>query len=528
MADKWDSFNLNINGIKTVVNPVLNVLDQGISKVNAAVNLLENIMKILQMYVSAFGSLSTLLATFVNYAKNSIKNFGKDIGNTGVYLNVFVPPAFVPDQNGNVDMTKLASGGFEEFVQSLKVSLNNISDVNCPQFSEGAVVGGCIFMVDSETLDGFYRGVKFLKDNFRLTDIIPVNTAPLPPVGLRSYIGYFDQPDGSKKLGVRLEWSPPSVRGFTHYRITRSQTPGGTNETLRPVPDKLFGPRGHEEQGLIKAFPIRIYEKQWPPVPQLVYKDPDGTKPEYQFNGGQPLVILANPVTGKGSFIDYNIDKDNNIKYYYVVQSGFGGVNLWSSYSAEIGVPTFPKNCVPTNQSGVAQHKSNTGSTGIHLISVGEKLGQWTSIKVSEVVPFLKPMLETINTLVNSIAGSLKTNAKSFADFIKGISDRFDVYRSYIQAVLDMIMALENIFTGVNLGFLNLPPKSGGTAHFISRIVNAQRPPEGFTGPEGITCGVAIVYGKYKDVDASGKKTDLDKQWQDLEKAFAAIEKLLT
>jgi hypothetical protein len=525
MADKWQKYGLDISGITSVVDPIISTLDKGISALNAAFTALSSVAKILQLYINAFSSFSSLIATFVQFTKNAVNNFAKDFSNTGVYCNVFVPPAYSPDQISNLKYTKLASGGFTEFHQSLKVSLNSTSDVNTPQFSEQATVGGFIIMVDAETPDAFFRGVEFLTSNLNLSDLVPINTKTLPPQGIKTSTGYFTASDGTQKLGVKLEWDPPPVKNFTHYRISRALAPGGdVIETTYPVPTKLFGPKGHAEEGLFVAVMKRLWHwdwaAKWPPVTKASYKDPD-------FNGGKPKELIVNPLTGKGSYIDFEVNTKETIKYYYVIQSGFSLINKWSSYSVEAGVPLFPKNCVSSNMAGAAMHQGGH----IHLISAGEKLGQWSALRVGEIVPFVPAIVILINGLLKKLEGGLKTNSKSFVEFLNGIQQKFKQYKAYIQTISDMIVALENIFTGLpEIGILNLAPQAGGTDNFIKRVENATRPPEGFTGPEGITMGIVFVYGSYRiSIDALGNQVpDMQAQVDALSKTFTAIEKLLT
>jgi hypothetical protein len=523
MADKWQEYGLDITGITKVVDPVLSTLDKGITALDTAITFLTKILKILQLYISAFSSFSSLMATFVTYGKKAISGYAKDLVSTGVYFNIFVPPAYQPDQISNVKYTKLASGGFNEFIQTLKVSLNSTADVNTPKFSDQAAVGGFIIMVDAETPDAFFRGVQFLVDNLGFTDIIPINTKTLPPIGIKSSAGYFTQSDGiSQKFGIKLEWNSPPVRNFTQYRISRSQVSGGGEiETTHPVPNKLFGPKGHPEEGLFYSTWQRLRTGYWPEVITKSYLDPD-------FNDGKPVVQTVNPVGNwSGSYIDYDVNPSENRKYYYVLQSGFSLINNWSPYSSEIGVPTFPKNCVSQNMVGAAMHENGE----VHLISIGEKLGQWSAVRPLLLIPYVPVLIEMLNTFLNSLEGSLKTNSKGFVDFIKGIERKFKTFKSYIQTLADMIVALENIFTGLpEIGILNLPPKAGGTTNFINRILKATPPPGGFTGPEGVTMGIVFVYGNYRvDVDAFGEKVeDMDAQVNALSKTFASIEKLLT
>jgi hypothetical protein len=362
-------------------------------------------------------------------------------------------------------------------------------------------------------------------------DLIPMNTKPSPPKGLKSAAGYFTQPDGTSKFGVQLTWDPPSVRGFLNYRISRSQTPGGQTDTTNPIPNKLFGVANHEEEGLLSGLWPRIQNGKWPDVTELVYKEvqsnpPTLITPLFNGNTGKPKVILANPINGTGTYIDYDINLKESCQYYYVIQSGWTGVNIWSDYSSELQATSFPKGCIAPNMTGAALHKGGQ----VHLISVGEKLGQWSTIKVGAIVPFVPLIVESINSLLDSLAGALKTNTKSFTDFLRGIEAKFVKYQSYLSSLSEFITALENIFTGLpEIGVLTLPAKAGGTANFINRITKATRPTKGFTGPDGITAGMVFVYGTYRvDTDALHQQANFDQQAVALDKTFATIAGLIT
>jgi hypothetical protein len=351
-----------------------------------------------------------------------------------------------------------------------------------------------------------------------MVDLIPVNTVFAPPRNIRGSSGYFEQADGSKKFGIKLQWDPPTVTGFDRYRISRSQISGGVGVEKEIVPTQMFGPKGHEEEGLITAMKIRFFgeKHEWPKKYVYEYNDSE-------FNGGSPKTISTDLVTGGGEFIDYDVSTVSSKQYYYVVQSGSSlGSFTMSAYSPECMVPAYPTNCISSDMAAVVEHSDGE----IELLSVGTgALGQWSAVKTKAVVPFLPAIIDLLNGLVNSLVGGLKTNTKSFSDFLKGIQAKIKKYRDYLDAVNTMLQSLENIFSGApSVYLLNIPAAPGGVRGFLSRIVLATPPPGGFTGPEGLTMGIVLLYGEGFQVDPLGHETtDFNAQIQAIEKTFGIM-----
>lgn len=523
MANKWETLKY------TNIFPtgVIKTLDKALDTITNAVTLLTKITKFLQMFISAFNSFSVILQTFVSYAQKQLSQYTSDLAGAGVYINVLVPPAFLKGLMDNEAFSHLSSGGFEGFLQRLRVSLYNTADKNAPSFSDKAQVGGFIILLDTETLYDFYRGLNFINGMFSFMDIFPLNTSPMPPRNLRGISGYFEQPDKTYKLGIKLTWDAPNVKGFTSYRISRSKKSGGIPVESRSIPTKLVGSKGHEEEGLITASMIRLFggDKQWPSVLKMEYNDPT-------FNGGKPISIDSNPVNGGGAYIDYNsMDSSSNSKYYYVVESGFASstgdaFGIWGPKSPEVGVPVFPK-CISENQAGVAIHADNK----LELITVGSaSLGQWSAIQVKAILPFLPAVIDLLNKFVASLGGALKTNTKSFSDFLRGIQQGFQRYKDFLDVISTMIIAIENFFSGApTVRYLNVPAESGGVDGFLKRVVNAKRPDGGFSGKSGFTAGIVFVYGEGATSDALGSNTvNFKEQIKALSKAFDVIMRLLS
>jgi len=399
--DSWKSLKY----VNVLPTGLIKTLDKAVSKLSGYIQTLTKLIKILQLFISAFSSFSVLLQTFVTYGKKVINQFATDIAGAGIYLNILVPPAFLKSLMDNKNYSDLSSGGFEGFISRLQVSLNNTSDINVPRFSANGLVGGLVIMLDANTLDDFFKGLDFFTGTFDFMDLFPINTKPMPPINLRGSSGFFVQPSGDPKKGTKIEWDAPNVRGFTEYRISRSIKSGGVPKDVSKVPSKLIGPKGHAEEGIIAASLIHLSTGKWPSTTIMAYEDK-----------GFPITVQPNPITGGGTFIDYDIDEKNNAQYYYVIESGFakqeGSVEgLWGPRSAECMVPTFPKHCITTNQSAVVIHSKGA----LELITQGfQGLGQWSSIQARGILPFLPAVLDLLNTFINKLEGSLKTNSKSW------------------------------------------------------------------------------------------------------------------
>ena len=533
MADNPEKWNV-VKYVNIIPVEVIKVLDKAISALSTVVNLLTKILKFLAFFISAFNSFSVILQTFILFAQKQIQKLSDDIAGAGVYMNILVPPDF--SLNAIKGQSSLAQGGFDGFIQRFRVSLNNTADKNAPHFSDTAQVGGLILLLDTETLYDFFKGLDFLASMFDFMDLIPMNTKPSPPINLRGSFGYFLQPDNTMLPGVKLDWDAPNVRGFTSYRISRSRKSGGITKITHPIPTKLIGPKKHEEEGIIQAALIRLASgaKEWPAVSVQAYDDKtfnpvniSGTNaPKIPLVTQGPVVVAANPVNGGGSYIDYSVDKENNGQYYYVIESGYP-IGLWGPRCPELMVPTIPKNCIGVNQAAVVEHPG-----GIESIGIGSpSLGQWSSIQTKSILPFLPKILDFINKFVASLAGALKTNTKALNDFLTGIQKSFEKQKNYLDVLIGMIVAIENFFSGLPVvGFLNINPQKGGTANFINRVINAQKPAKGFSGPSGYTMGIVFVYGEVVNLE---DMSDADKaQYKALIKAigksFEIIMKILS
>ena len=525
MAEKWVALQFKSDLFPT---QLIQGLDKVLSKLQTAVDVIMKILELLQLFISGFNTFTAVLGTFISFAQKMVDNLAKDLGDAGVFLNIFIPPAFLNTLKGNADFTKLSTGGFQGFIERMRVSFYNTADVNRPVFDDSSIVGGMLVVADSETLVEFYQSIEFLNGLFSFMDLFSFNTNPPPPKNIRGSAGYILQKDGTDKFGVKIEWDAPTIRGIENYRISRSVESGGTVVEKNVMPTKLVGPKGHEEEGLLTAIKLRLFgpDKEWPKMPMIVYEDKT-------FNKGKPAYVVANLVTGGGSYIDYDVDKTKVLPYYYVLQSGFrtgfslnnivtGETGLWGPYSPETSIAADPRNCISGNAVGVVTHKGGK----IELLSVGVgALGQWTSIKVGVMMPFMTTITDLLSGFLKSLKGSLQSNTKAFTDFLNGIVEKFVKYKTIVETLATMILVLENFFSmAPKVAFLNVPPKNG-LGKFLQAVNDAKKPEGGFSGSGGLTLGIAMVYGvPALTADVEAAKTQI----KIIEKAFGLFLKLLS
>jgi hypothetical protein len=470
----------------------------------------------------------SILQTFITFSRKIINEILGNLGEAGLFVNIFVPPAFIQAFSNNLDWQSLSNGGFPGFLSRLKVALNNTSDINRPQFGEDGIVGGLIFLADAETLDDFFNSLKFIVSLFDMD--FPFITSPPPPRNIRATSGYIKQPDGKTKFGVRLEWDAPSLIGFEKYKLSRSRISGGVTKEQHLMPTKLVGRKGHEEEGIITAIKIRLAKrrpvranyatndeykkalkdyKQWPATLIQVYEDIRFGKltplflpladalnllsdSEQKKLGVQrePVYVKPNLVDYSGVYIDYDLVPDKEATYYYVIQSGS---NSFGPYSNEVSVTAIPKGCIPGNASGTVDQPGGN----VERISVGfGALGMWSSITAKNLIPFIPIISDFINRFLDTLQGGLKTCNKAFVDFLLGIVEKFESYLAMLEAISDMIIALENFFSNIpKIAMLLVPTAKGGIDGFMSRVESAEKPESGFSGVSGITMGVVFLWG---------------------------------
>lgn len=547
-SGEWVEFDGGFDFITDPLVPSLEVLDKTMGVLQKIISVLQPVLKIVEIFISSFSSFSTLVTAILGVAKNLVNEWAQDLAGSGVYANFLVPPAFIKNPGG-VNIQKLSTGGFQGFLSRLSVSLNNRADPNRPQFSSNASVGAFIILVDSESLDTFYSGMKQLHSLFGSIGGFSAYFEPPPPSNIRTTYGNFvsdEYPEG--KNGVKLQWdAPPGFSGLSYYyRLSRSPIQGGAITQKEEIPEDLAGPNGfiRAVQERLSTFFSATKTKNntfeptlgspqesegggWPLVTYYEYADPD-------FNGGSPAVIKADVVNGSAEYIDYDIpiegeDDDirpKHLQYYYVIETGWPRLGEWGPRSAEQMVP-IETDCINPGSVAVVQH----GNGALERLSsgIGKGLGVWSSLQTRYVVPFLPLLIDLLNKMVTGLEGMSKNSNNAFRDFLQGLEDKISRYKQILEVLVAILNQLRKILLGPSISFLYVPPEEGGITKFMTRVRSAEQPDEGFSGPSGITAGMVFMFGAVsKDPFGNTNEDTINEQTKNLEKSFNLIMELLT
>ena len=470
-------------------------LSKMIAKLQGATDILLKVAKIIELVISSFGSLSTIVKTLLSVVQTQVNNWIKDLSGVGLYFNMIVPPAFNEALAGNSKINKLSSGGFQSFVSTLGVSFNNSADNNRPIFSDQAQVGGFVLLIDSDTLDQFFKTMETFSKMFDFMEVFPFNTNPAPPRNITG-AAKFDKKAG--KYGVELKWKAPNVF-VPMYQISRSLRSGGRNEERDIQITKLKLYASQNKWDLFKAVKYKIQTKEWPQERVRVYDDLEAKQIKVpEFKG--PVQVLANALTGGGSYMDYNIKlgadgKPAQLKYFYVIQSGVGDANfgIWGPYSPQVSVPMSPA-CIDENQAAMVRYQDGSGITRYGFIRSGwPGFGKWASVKIK--IPFLEDFAKIFSNVLESIAGMTDNVSSSFSAFLKSIKDKIDYYINMVEALIAIIQSIQALELAGRVAYLYLQIQEGGTRGFMSRLRAAQPIEGGFSGPSGITAGMVFVTG---------------------------------
>lgn len=485
---------------------------QGIAKIVA---ILEKILNILEMFVNTFGSFAKLIESVLNIAQTKINSYLTDSLKLGVFANFIAPPAFFTWSSADPLAALKSQGGFNGFIGRLKTSIDNTSDLNRPTYGPNDIVGGLVIMADSEDVDEIWESLNTLKRLFSFLGKFKLQMTPPQSNDINAFCGYFEDPKDpgvivpgvgfvpNLKYGVKLEWVASSLAPRTV--ISRSMTQGGVTTFESYLPQGLMDDPETGEPGILSVFRSlvrRIARKEKFTLPERqvqAYKDTG-------FNSGKPKSI-RNLGGSKKSYIDFDFEmkKIGDIKYpvdsngnvipmiYYVLQASTTSGSIKSPYSKEIVVQL--KVC-DDSYKAVDVISQPGGRVEFLAAGVG-KLGAWSSIQITQMVPWFEILIKEISKFIDKLKGMTSTASSAFTKFIAQIKEKIDLYINILLTISWLIESLSNFVIGPSITMLELSPAKGGMDLFVKRIQNA-KPPEGktgFSGSSGITVGLVITYG---------------------------------
>jgi hypothetical protein len=518
-GDEWKRLSFNgLDGMDKLVKP----LESGLKKLNAVIQVLTKILKIIELFMSAFSSFSGLVRSIIDMAQKKLNSFAEDSMTFGVYINAVAPPALLPKFSTDPDSQNQSRGGFEGFLTRLDGSINNVSDANRPPFKSQDYVGGLLFVVDTESVDEIWNGLVQLYNVFNFVGEFGISIKPPPPENIKGVCGFFQNDPNSTtaKLGIQLDWKNTFLSGG--YLVYRSQVAGGVYETEQYFPTHMMDDKTTKEDGILTVVKNQIsllFGHQAPPLPTrqvLVYKDDT-------FNGGNPVYVRTG-LTQTISFVDKFVDPTAP-QYYYVIRACDSTKTLKGDYSTELAVTV--KTC---DDSAKFAHVIEQPGGRFELISYGGamKVNTWSSIQINMLVPWFKEVIKIMNNMLDTVKGMCTNVSNSFSDFINQIKSKIEMFMGVIQTISMLLTSMKGLVLGPSIAMLNLKPAKGGMTTFMDRVRNAtvpagrdiviKNPDEtetvvtvpGFSGANGITVGFVIVYGGSGAVVGTvGKAMDL-------------------
>ena len=491
------------------IKQVTKFFGKALSGLDKVIKFLTPILSLLELYVSSFNSFSAALKTAINAVQKFIKKQEETLGNEGIYMNVIIPPAFLALAKGNFKIARMYSGGFQGFLGRLQTSLHDQSDTRRPDFpSREDIVGGAILLVDTDSISKFFKTWK------ALTDLLgeELFTPPPPPRNIRGRSGYFQDGEGKVKFGIQLDWDAP-VLPSDSFQISRSYIPGGEVKLVDDIPTNI--------KDLIKVISTMLatHKAEFPKKLERVYSDDD-------FNLGKvenafaaltaktkgPVTVLADFVTGGGSYIDYDIPgftgsgeyvrkgteldalhpfSPNHDRYYYVIKSSTVGILGAPSRETRVSVRVCDNSFITAN---VIEHVDGS----YEMLSDGfSALNKWSSKRIKNVAPWVVASLKFLNKLLENLKGKVKDSSDSFTNFVEQLAKSIENFLTLLKIIQTFIYLLQQFIIDSSAAFLWVPPDKGGSDGFVQRVRNAKLRPgqTPFSGPSGITAGVVYMFG---------------------------------
>lgn len=519
--DEWNRMGVPIDDKLGWVSDITGSMETAFKGLDKVITILSKILRIIELFNSTFNSFSKLFASVIDFAQSKIDEFAGSL-NDGVFASVFAPPALLRKSAGNVDSKHQLRGGFQGFISRFENSLQNTKDDNRPTFSTNAYVGGMVVMVDTESIDELWTGLQQLASMFDFMQLLPINLSPPPPTNVRGFCGYFVDPAElkkrrsdrdltKKKFGVRLEWD--SSFTSSAYHVYRSRIPGGRRSREEFIPTYMVDNKETGEPGLLSVTfdLLSAIEngKETIVLPERivnVYNDPD-------FNKGEPVTVPSPPGLTTLKYIDTEIKTkplgDTGIDYAYIEEDG-KEVPLTNYYymirsCGVLGRPEGPNSTEANVAIKTCNDNYNTADVIAHseghfeFLSIGAgKLNNWSSIQISGMVPWYQEIIGILSKFLDTLRGTLTDASSAFSDFLDHMISRIRMYRNILSLVTWLIEQFKKFIFGPSLAILNLPPVFGGMPVFTARVKQAQVPETaggGFSGPNGITVAIVLVYG---------------------------------
>lgn len=512
-SDNWAKLDLSA-AIPDALEDASKGLDKILAGIDVVLKVLSPILDAIELFMMLFSSFTKALVMLVEVMQLIIRPIKEKLATTGIYVNALVPPALMKISLANFGTAKLSSGGFNGFLNRLNASLTDPNDQNSPQFGPGGIVGGAVIVVDAMSPDKIFQTLQALDQIFDFVKMFGFMIDPPPPINFRAYPTSVMK-DDKQSYCVKLKWDKPSTYAFG-YMITRSQTRVGKKYTVDDYPKKI--------SGWIELLKKAMAGKD-ASIPQrdvYVYEDK-------MFNNGKPVFVNPN-IAGGGEYndFDFNIALDKKKgqfqknadpvtalakgktpdKVYYVIQSVCGTVADIVVLDPIIDPPGVGPGTAPlvvtvrtcnnlASNATATQHPGGFFEFSAPGLKVGA-MGSWTSMQIGLTLPWIGELIDFLDKKLEELQGLATDASDSFIEFVKQIQKKIKFFVQLMQLFSKMIIEIKKILSGLpSVAFLLLPPEIGGNDGFVNRIRSAKVSPndEPFSGPDGITLGIVLMYG---------------------------------
>jgi hypothetical protein len=306
------------------------------------------------------------------------------------------------------------------------------------------------------------------------------------------------------------------------YRISRSRTSGGS------IVKKPIDYMALDLKTFFQELKYKVQSKRgWREVDTNVYED------KTEGSSFEPVVISGINLNGKYTYDDFSIEmkdgKPVETEYYYAIESGYKGMNVWGPLSYECRVHMGGP-CLSPSSVAVVENVDSQGKVWYEFLSPGRSgPGAWSSIQVKAVLPFIPKLIDYLSDFLDTLGGMAVNVTDSFSNFINGIKEKVDNYANLIGALVDIVTKIRGLKLDSSISYLYAPLKDGGVDGFMNRV-RAARPPDNveFSGPSGITAGIVFMFGSvikspFGDVDT----TTIEVQSEAADKVFKMFLSLL-
>jgi len=530
----WQEFALGFSLGDSLSKADLNNLNNFLKNVNVIITKMTDLLKIIILLSNDLLSVGRALKFAIKTIVTLLKNFIESFESTGLYWCLVTPDKHEKDHTFIVPTW----GNFEEFKRKITAACLDINNPTSPANLNinttvgGLVIGGIFGKNDPKAVDAFIYNMQLLGKFFDFFDASVTGS----PKGVKAVGGIYNQ-----KLGIKISWNKASSDFVTGYRVYRCQTKSGvfpTFDQLQSMMTGFFKPgTGKDIEVLSK---IKTYDND---INTTIGKN---------FNGGNPVTVLATPGTQSYSIVD--TDVTDGVNYYYIVFSipGLGELIFNNPYNIRVDSPLASPavgakafGCIPISEisQGILSKEGD-------FIDEKNLKYKWNFLTLRKFLGpvFDKQVFGTIDLFADKLLGLVSTSSDSINNYLTFFGKKIQSYIQILNTIVQIVEILVNFRLRGSVLLLNVPASKGGIQYFTNTVTNSSVTSDTFTGTgsttnnggaaletiEGFYFGWVVVYGISDSADYSklaqpyrAEYNNTISQLQASQKAIDTLTKLL-